>query len=91
MGPASATSTKKHRMVLNLPRRKDVEQAVSLLPHSSPIVGQIILAAAGFQPALAEPEDSRMGLKKPPQRRLGQDCPAPQFMQQTQKGKNYWH
>jgi hypothetical protein len=27
-------------------------------------MGQPILAAAGFQPELAEPEDSRIGLKK---------------------------
>jgi hypothetical protein len=54
-------------------------------------VGQPILAAAGFQPALAEPEDSRIGLKKPPERRLRAGLPAPQFMQQTQKGKTMWH
>ena len=54
-------------------------------------MGQLILAAAGFQPELAEPEDSRMGLKSRLKGGCGQDCqarlPAPQFMQQTPRGK----
>jgi hypothetical protein len=79
-------------------RESIVGQSVSLMPHSfwqttssAQTVGQPILAAAGFQPALAEPEDSRMGLEKPAERRLRARSPAPQFMPQTQKGKTMWH
>jgi hypothetical protein len=57
--------------------------------HSAQIVGQPILAAAGFQPASTGWKDSR-GAKEPPKRRRQAGLPAPQQMQKTAGAKSKW-
>jgi hypothetical protein len=55
--------------------------------HSAQIVGQPILAAAGFQPAYC-PRRLAHVPKKPPEWRLRARLPAPQQMQNIADGKS---
>src|ERR1017187_975789 len=55
--------------------------------NSAQIVGQPILAAAGFQPALPGHEVAH-GRKEPPKRRLRARLPAPQFLPDSQPREN---
>src|ERR1022692_4736805 len=55
--------------------------------NSAQIVGQPILAAAGFQPALPGNEVAH-GPKEPPKRRLRARLPAPQFLPDSQPREN---
>jgi hypothetical protein len=55
--------------------------------NSAQIVGQPILAAAGFQPALPGNEVAH-GPKEPPKRRLWARLPAPQFLPDSQPREN---
>jgi len=52
------------------------------------IVGQPILAAAGFQPAIEWCEGCRIVAKEPPKRRLRARLPAPQLRQNAAMRKS---
>src|ERR1039458_5485324 len=58
---------------------------------SAHLVGQPILAAAGFQPALAGCEDSRTARKSRLKGGCGHDCPPHNQFRMTGIGKNKWH
>jgi hypothetical protein len=87
-----------YRFVL-LPKTLSTPVGQAILPnatyfsagdHSAQIVGQPILAAAGFQPALRLRRHAPRA-KKPPKRRLRARLPAPQQMQNIAHGKSMWH
>ena len=59
--------------------------------HPGQIVGQPILAAAGFQPALCRARGLVHGPKEPPERRLRARLPAPQLMQKCCDAQSKWH
>ncbi len=52
-----------------------------------PIVGQPILAAAGFQPALPECEEPLVGRKSRLKAGCGQDCPPHDYRQKCGSGR----